>query len=167
VGQSESAILLPIIYEKLAQKNRITALIAIAGGGLSLYQDYKIFSDEKSFPQKYKVQLKKLLYFYDTKSPQMNSTETAYLSMPYPYFAGFFSLQPADYYKSITIPVLFVHGEKDKNVPVESTRYMQKYFPDNHFDYLYYPKMAHGPSGHIAIVQFRNDISAWIMKHTK
>ena len=71
--------------------------------------------------------------------------------------------RPFDYYVNINIPVLFLHGELDRNVPVESTRYVEDNLPDKPFDYIYYPEMAHAPTTREELNMIRNDIRNWLV----
>ena len=63
---------------------------------------------------------------------------------------------------NIEIPVLFIHGEMDVNIPVESTRYVENNLPNKPFDYIYYPEMAHGPRTTEELNGLRNDIKEWL-----
>jgi dipeptidyl aminopeptidase/acylaminoacyl peptidase len=65
---------------------------------------------------------------------------------------------------NINIPVLFLHGELDRNVSVESTRYVEDNLPDKPFDYIYYPEMAHGPATGKDLIRLRKDIKDWLIK---
>jgi len=61
----------------------------------------------------------------------------------YPWWNSLFDYKPFNDYKNINIPVLFVHGELDINVPVESTIYVRDNLPDKPFEYLIYPGADH------------------------
>ena len=70
--------------------------------------------------------------------------------------------KPIEFYREINIPVLFLHGEWDLNVPVESTRYVEENLPDKPFTYRYYPEMYHWPENYGEFAAWRRDISAWL-----
>jgi dipeptidyl aminopeptidase/acylaminoacyl peptidase len=81
------------------------------------------------------------------------------------WITSILKIRPFDYYKNINIPVLFVHGEKDYNVAVESTMFVQENLPGKLFEYIYYQDMKHSPAGIGAYYQqyrIRNDITKWI-----
>jgi dipeptidyl aminopeptidase/acylaminoacyl peptidase len=95
--------------------------------------------------------------------PYPDSLEIGYLGMLFRYWSSFIDVRPADYYEYIDIQVLFVHGKKDYRIPVESSGYVERKLPDKPFEYLYYPKMAHGPSNYQEGVAMREAIAAWII----
>ncbi len=62
---------------------------------------------------------------------------------PYAWWNSIFEYKPFNDYKEINIPVLFIHGELDVNVPVESTKYIQDNLQNKLFEYLIYPDADH------------------------
>ena len=46
--------------------------------------------------------------------------------------------RPFDFYVNIEIPVLFIHGGMDVNIPVGSTRHVEQNLQDKSFDFIYY-----------------------------
>jgi hypothetical protein len=53
MGISEGAILLPIVYNNIVQKDKISSLVSYAGGGLSAKESYNILSTSKLLPSKW------------------------------------------------------------------------------------------------------------------
>jgi dipeptidyl aminopeptidase/acylaminoacyl peptidase len=82
--------------------------------------------------------------------------------MSYRYFNSILDIKPFSAYKSINIPVLFIQGEMDVNVPVESTRYVEANLPEKPFSYIYYNDMAHSPRKRSQYAKLRSDIAQWI-----
>jgi dipeptidyl aminopeptidase/acylaminoacyl peptidase len=91
--------------------------------------------------------------------------EIGFLGMPYRMWNSFINIQPFDFYKTINIPVLFINGEKDTLVSVETTRYIQNNLPGKPFEYIYYKNMGHGPSNYNGVIKLRNDIANWIISN--
>jgi fermentation-respiration switch protein FrsA (DUF1100 family) len=61
----------------------------------------------------------------------------------YGWWNSFLNYRPFDYYVDINIPILFVHGELDITVPVESTKYIQENLRDKPFDCVYIENTDH------------------------
>jgi esterase/lipase len=161
IGASEGAILLPVIYDCINNKSTITGLISIAGGGLPLYESYKILSTSSGLPKIRRETFSKITTIQDSEM-QDDFFETLAFGMSKMYFYSMMKIKPIEYYKNIDIPILFVHGEKDKNVPVESTEFVKKTLPEKPFDYIYYKNMEHGPSNYSQAIKFREEIALWI-----
>ena len=175
-GQSEGGIILPILYSNLADFN-ISALITVSGSGLSPYEDYEIKT----------AKLKEGKAPFDSLSLDsiMTAIRTneaildAYREEPYPdsvsgfmfirtltykYLKSILFIRPFDYYEDIDIPVLFIHGERDMNIAVESTRYIEDNLPDKPFDFIYYQEMEHSINKNEEIFyRFQNDIKDWLL----
>jgi pimeloyl-ACP methyl ester carboxylesterase len=138
VGGSEGACVLPLVYENIKNKQDISGLISIAYGGLSMYEQMKIFADSPLKSQYSSWELQKLDMIKECNDLHPNSIDEQF-GVAY----GFFNYKPFDDYKNIDIPVLFIHGELDGNVPVESTRYIQENLPENPFEYIYLAHSSH------------------------
>ena len=154
LGVSEGAALLPVIYENLKEKYNITGMVSWGYGGFSLYESYSILKSSPIVPEYYRQMVQYYYEMYETKNIN------AYLSER--YILSLMELRPFNYYGKINIPILFIHGENDFNVPVESTRYIQENLTGKPFEYKYY-KMAHGPSNYSQTIQIRRDIAEWVM----
>jgi pimeloyl-ACP methyl ester carboxylesterase len=73
--------------------------------------------------------------------------------------------KPFDDYVNINIPVLFIHGELDIEVPVESTHYIQENLPDKPFEYIYGNCCNHSLGCDMAKTLFATDVKQWIINH--
>jgi esterase/lipase len=152
IGGSEGSILLPVLYLQIDNAN-ISLLVSYAGGGLSLHESYPILAASNIIQRSWKKLYKEVIELYLSK-PYPDSLETGYID-----------IRPIDYYELIDIPVLFVHGEKDNRIPVESTRYIEKNLSKKNFNYIYYPSMRHNPYNYKETVKWREDIVNWIIAH--
>jgi pimeloyl-ACP methyl ester carboxylesterase len=174
VGFSAGARYLPMVYSRLEALN-ISALISIAGGGLATYEIYEIMlakqqAGEAPYEDKENwvilaagIRLKALLALY-REEPRNDSIDRFWGRDPltYRWLNSIMDKRPFDYYKNIDIPVLFLHGGRDGNVSIESTKYVEDNLPDKPFDYIYYPEMAHGPATGEELDRLRNDIANWL-----
>jgi esterase/lipase len=154
IGASEGAALLPIIYENIKGKYNVTGIVSLSFGGLSLYESYSILKDSPIVPDYYKVMIKYYFDMYETNNISAYTDES--------YILTLMGHKPFDYYVKINIPILFIHGVKDFNVSIESTKYIQENLPEKPFEYFYYNDMAHGPSNYFQTIRIRNDIAKWI-----
>jgi esterase/lipase len=165
IGTSEGAAVLPFVYQKINKKYLVKAMIPIAFGGLSILESYKINIQKDEIPQDWRN-----VYAYAIESSQnieeyVDSIETNPYGVVYRWLASFINIRPFDYYKDINIPLLFIHGEKDLNMAVESTKYVQENLPKKPFEYIYYKNMKHIPVKYFEMKRFREDIVKWINKH--
>ena len=167
-GASEGAMLLPLVYEKINNKNSVVAMISMGFGGLSWYESFRIISTTRSgIPQEWAEAFTDLLDTFNPEKTEFpNSFEEDYYGMTYRYFSSFMHIRPFDYYKNINIPILFIHGRSDSNLPVESTAYIQENLPYKPFTYKYYP-WAHQPENSADMIQLRRDIARWIRETDK
>ena len=165
VGTSEGAALLPLIYNKMKNKDLVIAMISIASGGLSIYESYLISIKKDNIPDFWREAYS---YAIDLREDQerfmkySESIETTPFGLVYRQMVSFMDLRPFDYYKDINIPILFIHGERDMNIAVESTTYIQENLPNKPFEYIYYKDMGHIPMKYFETLRFRNDIARWI-----
>jgi pimeloyl-ACP methyl ester carboxylesterase len=175
-GFSEGAMHLPMVYSKL-ENPKISALIAGGYGGLSKYEDYAVsFSKQQAGEKPYEDKeywanqsagtgLKALLDYYreEPRNDSIDRYPGISSRFTYRWLNSILDKRPFDYYVNINIPVLFFHGELDRNVSVESTRYVEENLPDKPFDYIYYPEMAHGPATKKELDRLRSDIKDWLI----
>jgi hypothetical protein len=168
---SEGEIILPFVYERIIQKDNIKALVSVAGGGLSLYDSLSILRNSNRTPRAYREQYGYVIDNYDRNIPEWsNSVGVDKYGNVLLWLTTILSVHPfEEYYRNINIPVLFIHGEKDYNVAVESTRYVQENLPDKPFEYIYYKNMAHNPNPWafdylFQWTRFRNDIVNFIRR---
>jgi len=169
IGFSEGAMLLPLIYEAIDNKNRVVAMVSISFGGLSMYESYKILSTQRSgFPQEWTYIFKDFLNTFDPEKPKLpDSFEEDYFDTTYRWISSSVHIRPFDYYKKITIPILFIHGLLDGSLPFESTVYIQENLPEKPFDYRYFHEMGHAPANLNQLIQFRKEIAEWIREIDK
>jgi dipeptidyl aminopeptidase/acylaminoacyl peptidase len=105
-------------------------------------------------------------YFIETFEPDKDEYPDSFVEnvfgITYRWFNSFKDIRPLDYYKNIDIPVLFVHGDNDINVPVVSTIFIQENLPEKPFSYKYFG-WAHQPQKYSDVIAFRDEIAEWIM----
>jgi hypothetical protein len=169
IGTSEGAALLPLIYERMNNKDTVKALVSISFGGYSLYESYQILGASPEVPQETKNMYNHILEVYEyvedykTKNDEITITpEEDFYGLNYRWFDSFMPLRPFDYYKNMNIPVLFVHGDYDINVPVASTVFIQENLPEKPFTYKYF-RWAHQPRKRSHLIAERNEIAEWIV----
>ncbi len=167
IGYSEGGILLPKLYHQLTTRSRIHALVLWASGGFSLYEDLKLQQqDNAPFPEKYREALDELeTISMDIRKTPFRSDKT-YFGWPYMKWAYFLSYKPLEDLVNITIPILILHGEKDLNIPVESSRAITDMFQEKEkSNYLYreYKNANHVFNGQYE--QVIKDINLWLEKN--
>jgi pimeloyl-ACP methyl ester carboxylesterase len=166
IGTSEGAMLLPLVYERMNNKDKVSAMVSYAFGGLSWSESYTILSKRTDIPEgRFPSYFNLPRVFNPTNKEIYDSYEENYHGNTVRYFNSVFNIRPFDYYKNIDIPILFIHGENDFNTAVESTQYIQKNLPDKPFEYRYYP-WEHQPETYHDKIQLRKDIAEWIMEKT-
>ena len=84
------------------------------------------------------------------------------LANTYRWFASYLFRTPIEFFREIDSPILFLHGEMDVSVTVDSTRYVEENLPGKPFTYRYYPEMWHQPRFFGEFMAWRSDISAWL-----
>jgi len=147
----------------MEKKNLVKGMVSIAAGGLSMYESYLISAEKKDVPDFWKEAYSQSINIHENLKDYSESIETTPLDLVYRQMASFMDIRPFDYYKNINIPILFIHGNKDMNIAVESTIYIQKNLPDKPFEFIYY-NMGHIPMEEAEKIRFRNDIAKWIRK---
>jgi pimeloyl-ACP methyl ester carboxylesterase len=163
IGTSEGAALLPLIYEKMENKKLVKGMVSIAAGGLSMYESYLINIEKNDIPDFWKETYSYSISVHENLEDYSESIETTPLGLVYRQMASFIDIRPFDHYKNINIPILFIHGNKDMNIAVESTMYIQKNLPNKPFEFIYYD-MGHIPMEEAEKTRFRKDIAKWIRK---
>jgi esterase/lipase len=163
-GFSEGACLLPLVYERIEKKDRVKALVSMAFGGFSWYESIYTLSKKQNLPKEYENMYRYFIEIYKPGETVFPDTYKEHiLGMTYRWYNSFGNLKPFDYYKNINIPVLFIHGINDYNLPVESTVYVQENLTEKPFEYKYY-KWEHGPRKYGDIIQLRKEMAEWIIK---
>ena len=124
IGYSEGSLILPKVYNSLINKDRIKKLISIAGGGYVYYDMIKASLLERGLSQ----------HFIDStiaeykKDP--NSVTKFAFGHPNNKWNDFLYYDPLEEYKKIDIPILVIHGDADKNGPVEASRFLKRKFDE-------------------------------------
>ena len=164
LGASEGAMLLPLIYEKMNNKDSVTAMVSIAFGGLSMYESYRILSTTRTGWSQNAVEMFNdvLTRFNPENSEFPDCYEEDYFSKTLRWYSSFFHIRPFDYLKNIDIPILFIHGRNDTDIPVESTFYIQENLPDKPFEFKYFP-WGHGTRSINETIEVRRLIAQWIL----
>lgn len=167
VGISEGAAILPEVYNRIIDKNRIRGMVSYGFGGLSLIESYEIILKYDFLPDDAKYTYSHIISTFSQESTDLPlSYKEDYFSVTYRYLNSFLFIRPVEAYKNMDIPILFLHGKKDINTAVESTQYIQRNLPQDKFEYIYYD-WAHAPGNYFEIIKFRNDISNWIRALSK
>ena len=163
IGTSEGAMLLPIIYENMNKKENVIAMVSISFGGLSAYESYNILSARRNLPRGwFEMYFNVSQIFKPTNNEVFDSYEENYYFSTLRWFSSAMHIRPFDYYERINIPILFIHGEADFNIPVESTRYIQENLTGKPFEYRYYD-WDHQPRNLTDLLQFRKEVAEWIL----
>jgi pimeloyl-ACP methyl ester carboxylesterase len=167
IGISEGAILLPSVYRNIDEKHKsnVKALVSCSGGGLSLYEDYEILVKREG-PKKWQEWVNMYRFYLEEYKPGKeeypDSFDEIINGVTFRWWNSVKDIRPFDHYKDIEIPVVFFHGYSDYNIPVESVAYIADNIKDKQFYYKIY-KWAHQPEKYSDIIEFRNDIAAWIL----
>jgi pimeloyl-ACP methyl ester carboxylesterase len=170
IGSSEGALLLPKIYQGITQKDKIIGLVSYAGGGLAFYESIKISSSAKFTPVSVKRGYEYVIENYDKDIDEWSySIGIDKYGNVLLWLTNMLKYNPFEYWKEVHIPVLFMHGEKDYNVAVESTKYIQENLPEKPFEYIYYKNIGHSPNpwaldNYFQWERIKNDIGNWVRK---
>jgi esterase/lipase len=145
LGCSEGACVLPRVFKNISNKNMISGMVSMEYGGLSRYQQLKILANSqlKGINDLTKEVFNNIDLYKKDINLYPNSIGT-FVAYPYAWWNSILDYMPFNDYKEINIPVLFIHGELDINVPVESTKYIQDNLQNKPFEYLIYPDADHG-----------------------
>ena len=177
-GYSEGAAILPVLYLYFDNPN-IKYLISYAGGGLSYYERTqislaKLYADEYPFSLLYENSrngwrgiYENVINYWKTEpfpDSTRNVTGVVDRQVTFKYLNSLIHLKPIQYYEDIFIPVLFLHGEWDMRVDVDSTRYVEANLPQKPFSYIYYPEQLHFPRRETEADEIHRDIAAWLLK---
>jgi pimeloyl-ACP methyl ester carboxylesterase len=162
LGHSEGASLLPLIYNEIIDKEKITGLIAISYGGLSIYEQVKILANSKlNMPDYYREACQNIDQLRAEVETYPNSLGEI-MNYTYGWWNSFLDYRPFDYYTSINIPVFFIHGKQDITVPVESSQYVQENLPGKPFDYLYIDIADHAFSSKQSKEELIKNLRKWV-----
>lgn len=169
VGASEGAFILPSLYQRISDRERIRGMVSFAGGGLSLYESITILSTDERTPRRVREAYVYTIENHENSEVRLNSTDVDRFGNVLRWLTSMMEFSPLGYWENINIPVLFLHGERDFNVAVESTRYIQENLPGKPFEFIFYGNMRHLPNPWSLNYTFqyhriRNDIANWIRR---
>ena len=166
VGYSENAMLLPLVYEKLNHKDKVTAMVSVGYGGLSRYESLDILSNRSGMSQEWINAFNDILNTFDPERTEFpDSFEEDYYGMTQRFLNSSIHIRLFDYYKNINIPVFFIHGIEDHLIAVESTFYLQDNLPDKPFVYRYF-LWSRQPENEEDKSQLRKRIAEWIIDNS-
>jgi pimeloyl-ACP methyl ester carboxylesterase len=137
-------------------------------GGLSDYEQMKVLGQSKvSMPDSYRQDCLNIDEYRRKVEAHPDSLEWFWNSAGHTYkgWYSFMDYRPIDDYADINIPILFVHGEQDYLVPVESTRYIQENLPDKPFEYIYADCCDHVFGCDMGKNLFATDVKQWLINH--
>ena len=153
LGYSEGGFLIPKLYTQLKNKQHISGIILCGSGGLSDYETLKIQqASTQNFTPEYKANLKELDRAVRKIKLRPTLTDHYYFGWTYAKWADYLSYRPIQDLVKISIPILVIHGDQDLNIPVESSRYIQRAFQKNKKTNLTYIELPN--SNHIFNAQF-------------
>jgi pimeloyl-ACP methyl ester carboxylesterase len=165
VGYSEGAALLPLIYKNIERKNNINGMVVVSYGGLSLYEQIALLGkSELDIPDYYREaclnidELKNELELYPESIGEI-------MGYTYRWWNSFMDYRPFDYYLKMNIPILFIHGDLDIVVPVESTQYIQENLKEKPYDYIYIEDADHSFMTRKSKKIFEKDVVEWVKEH--
>jgi predicted esterase len=159
IGFSEGGMILPKVYNTLNNKNEISKLVNLSGGGYSYYTLIKNYYRERG------LDTLKVDSVYSDILKNPNSLSKFYMGHPYKQWTDFMKYEPSLEYKNINIPVLILQGSNDENLPVASSLYLKNYLNDlgkKNVTYLELEKMDHSYSDDFESVI--TIISNWLSK---
>jgi pimeloyl-ACP methyl ester carboxylesterase len=166
VGSSEGACILPSLYKRLLNKEKIAGMVAISYGGLSWYEQMKILAESPLNVHYLLRDIYKNIDLYKTDIELYPNSIGDFIGNAYTYWNSILEYSPFEEYADIEVPTLFIHGELDTNVPVESTRFVQENLPNKPFEYLYYGDADHHSFRNSikTINNLRNKSREWIYR---
>jgi pimeloyl-ACP methyl ester carboxylesterase len=156
IGFSEGGAFLPELYFRLNKKEAVKGMILISSGVLSLYECFFIQRNNFSLPHSSEVSLKKIESLLHKSNRSKKEEE----------WLNYYTYNSTRYINDIDIPILLLHGEKDTNCPVESSRYIVNEFHHSgkqNLSYIEYKDMDHGFNGKIDVCF--EDIRKWFVKN--
>lgn len=163
MGFSEGGTVLPAIYNRLKYKALITGLILGSSGGLSQFEEFKIFQTSPLVDNRFKKELANLDAVHKEILAHPDSIEKQVYGWPYKRWSGFVDYRPLDDLKKIDVPILLMHDDLDTSCPVESARVINEEFKrlqKKNLSYKEYKGYDHGFNGDIDLVI--NEIKNWL-----
>lgn len=162
-GYSEGGLLAPAVYSSLKNRTRIDKIIIGSAGGMNQYDQFRTLADSYvKMPDEYREECRRIVEVRQKMRDYPDSLYHWYLGWPYKRWSSFFRFNSMGYYADINIPVLFFHGTADWSVPVESTRLVQKVYPDKDYTFWYINGMEHIPKNDKALNDLFARIHDWL-----
>lgn len=168
VGVSEGAQILPMVYNNLKVKNKITKLVVLGSGGLSQYEEFKVLQKSTLLmPQPYRELLMEADNVMEAIRSNQDVHDKWYAGYPYKRWAGFFPYRPLDDFVKINIPIFLMQGTKDTSAPIESSRAFAAEFKrlgKNNLTYVEYKNGDHRLNGNFKATLKK--IESWLLEET-
>ena len=162
VGYYEGAVLMPLVYEKMNNKDKVIAMVAVNSEGLSWYEEFQILSKESRQSREWLNFFENILDTFNPEETEFpDSFEENYLDMTYRYYNSIIHIKPFDYYQNIDIPVYFVCDDYSYRYASESQEYIQENLPEKPFEFGYWDWVE--PEKVSQKIKFRKDIAEWIL----
>lgn len=162
MGYSEGGIILPKIVLNLQNKHKVSGIILVASGGLSFYENLKIQQQSTLlFTKPYRESLNNMDQSVKSILKNPLSRELTYFGWPYLKWSQILMYKPVTDIKKLKMPILILHGDADKNIPIESSRALvDAIYTQKKYTYIEYRNADHYFNGDFQkVIQ---DISAWI-----
>lgn len=170
-GVSEGGFILPKVYTGMNEKTKITKLIIWGAGGLSQYEEFKYLkSANLLMPKSYRLGYEKIDEAFREIEKDPDSVNKKYFGHTFKRWYGFLTYQPIHDLIKINIPILLIHGAKDFNSTVETSRIVDRRFKElgkTNLLYLEYPEMGHGPSTREQSIEIFEEIMKWLTTDSK
>jgi predicted esterase len=132
IGYSEGGMVLPGVYSLLQERSRVSGIVLCSSGGMSYAETLKIQQlSTQNFTASYRDNLNQLDRVFRRIKLKPNAKDLYYFGWPYSKWSGYFSYRPISDLLKIKVPILVIHGSEDKNIPVESSRYIETSFMRN------------------------------------
>lgn len=156
LGFSEGALILPKVYNELKQKNKITGLINVSYGGMSYAQVLEEQAKNDTAFRNY------LASAFEKIKNNPDAIDKHAFGWPLKKWSDFMWYEPLSDYKNINIPILLIHGVQDKNVSVESARYLVREFEKLGKYNLFYHEVNdnHSLNNSVSLIK---EIENWII----
>ncbi|MCC5467896.1 alpha/beta hydrolase [Pelosinus baikalensis] len=168
MGVSEGAQILPMVYNNLRAKNKISKLVVLGSGGLSQYEEFKVLQKSTlPMPQPYRELLMEADNVMEAICSNQDVHDKWYAGFPYKRWAGFFPYRPLDDFVKINIPIFLMQGTKDISAPIESSRVFAAEFKKlgkNNLTYVEYKNGDHRLNGNFKAILKK--IENWLLKGT-
>jgi pimeloyl-ACP methyl ester carboxylesterase len=148
-GVSEGGMILPQVYQRLENKEKVGKLIISGAGGLSQAEEFEILRHYDNLPDSLKGGYEQFDLVIAEINGDPDSIEKEYFGHPFKRWSTFLDYRPLDDLVLVEIPILLIHGTEDVSSPVETARIVVDEFAaleKTNLTYHEYEGMGHGPS---------------------